>query len=202
MALGEGTESLGWAWMRLTDRGMRPKCSGSKVWPETRTNVYCFRFSLFFLKTAFWGALIIGCKFYSDPPLLSQRCIYTAGWPASCLFLCFLLEYSWFTMLCEFRVSGKLIHFCEYMLFFVLSPNCVWLFATAWAVTCCQAPLSRGFPRQGYWSGLPFPSPGDLPDPRVEPTSPALAGDSLPLSHQGSPSVYLSIYSFLGPFAI
>ena len=40
----------------------------------------------------------------------------------------------------------------------------------------CQAPLSTGFPRQEYWSGLPFPSPGDLSDPGIEPTSPVLAG--------------------------
>ena len=40
----------------------------------------------------------------------------------------------------------------------------------------CQAPPSTGFSRQEYWSGLPFPSPGDLPDPRVEPGSPAFAG--------------------------
>ena len=39
-----------------------------------------------------------------------------------------------------------------------------------------QAPLSEGFPGQEYWSGLPFPSPGDLPDPRMEPACPALAG--------------------------
>ena len=39
-----------------------------------------------------------------------------------------------------------------------------------------QTPLSMGFPRQGYWSGLLFPSPGDLPNPGIEPTSPALAG--------------------------
>ena len=39
-----------------------------------------------------------------------------------------------------------------------------------------QAPLSRGFPRQESWSGLPFPSPGDLPNQGIEPTSPALAG--------------------------
>ena len=39
-----------------------------------------------------------------------------------------------------------------------------------------QAPLFMGFPRQEYWSGLPFPSPGDLPDPGIEPTSPNLAG--------------------------
>ena len=40
----------------------------------------------------------------------------------------------------------------------------------------CQAPLSMEFPRQEYWSGFPFPSPGDLSSPRIEPTSPALAG--------------------------
>ena len=59
-------------------------------------------------------------------------------------------------------------------------------FATPWAVTR-QAPLSMGFPRQEHWSGLPFPSQGDLPDPRIEPLSPALQSDSLLLSHQGSP---------------
>ena len=40
----------------------------------------------------------------------------------------------------------------------------------------CQAPLSMGFPKQEYWSGLPFPSPGDLPNPGIEPVSPGLAG--------------------------
>ena len=49
-----------------------------------------------------------------------------------------------------------------------------------------QAPLSMGFSRKEYWSGLPFSSPGDLPDPGIEPGSPALHADSLPLSHQGS----------------
>ena len=44
----------------------------------------------------------------------------------------------------------------------------------------CQAPLSMWLPRQGYWSGLPFTSPGDLPDPGIEPGSPALQADSLP----------------------
>ena len=53
----------------------------------------------------------------------------------------------------------------------------------------CNLPGSsvHGFPRQEYWSGLPFPSPGDLANPGTEPTSPALQADSLPLSHQGSP---------------
>ena len=43
-----------------------------------------------------------------------------------------------------------------------------------------QSPLSMGFSRQEYWSGLPFPSPGDLPDPGIEPWSPSLQADSLP----------------------
>ena len=50
--------------------------------------------------------------------------------------------------------------------------------AIPWAVAC-QAPLPMGFSRQEYWSGLPFLSPGDLPDPRTEPGSPALQADSL-----------------------
>ena len=49
-----------------------------------------------------------------------------------------------------------------------------------------QAPLSMGFPRKEYWSGWPFPSPGDLPNPGIKPTSPALQADSLPLSHLGT----------------
>ena len=50
---------------------------------------------------------------------------------------------------------------------------------TPWTVAH-QAPLSMGFSRQEYWSGLPFPSPGDLPYPAIEPRSPALQADSLP----------------------
>ena len=49
----------------------------------------------------------------------------------------------------------------------------VQFFVTPWAVAC-QAPLSMGFPRQEYWSGLPFPPPGDFPNPGIEPVSPIL----------------------------
>ena len=48
-----------------------------------------------------------------------------------------------------------------------------------WTIAC-QAPLSMGLSRQEYWSGLPFPIPGDLPNPGIEPRSPALQADSLP----------------------
>ena len=59
-------------------------------------------------------------------------------------------------------------------------------FATPWTVAH-QAPLSMKFPRQEYWSGLSFPSPGDFPDPGIELSSPAFQADSLPLSPQGRP---------------
>ena len=62
----------------------------------------------------------------------------------------------------------------------------VQLFATPWTVAL-QAPLSMGFSRQEYWSGLLFPPPGDLSNPGIEPESLVLQVDSLPLSHQGSP---------------
>ena len=61
------------------------------------------------------------------------------------------------------------------------------LFASLWTVAL-QAPLSMGFSRQEYWSGLPYPPPRDLPNPGLEPTSlmsPALAGSSLPLLGRG-----------------
>ena len=57
-------------------------------------------------------------------------------------------------------------------------------FATPWIVAC-QAPPSMGFSRQ-HWSGLPFPSPEDLPNPEIEPGSPGLQADSYHLGHQGS----------------
>ena len=50
-----------------------------------------------------------------------------------------------------------------------------------------QAPLSMGFPRLKHWSGLPFPSPGNLPDPGIEPASPALAGRFFTTEPPGSP---------------
>ena len=53
------------------------------------------------------------------------------------------------------------------------------LFVTPWTVAH-QASLSMGFSRQEYWSGLPFPSPGDIPDPEIKPRSPALQADALP----------------------
>ena len=60
----------------------------------------------------------------------------------------------------------------------VKSLSRVRLFVTPWTVAR-QAPLSMGFSRQEYWSGLPFPSPGDFPNPGTKPGSPALQADTL-----------------------
>ena len=67
--------------------------------------------------------------------------------------------------------------------------NCVQLFVTPWTVAC-QAPVSIGFFRQEYWSGLPCPPPGDLPDPGIKPASlmsPALAGGFFTTEPPGKP---------------
>ena len=57
--------------------------------------------------------------------------------------------------------------------------SCVWLLKTPWTVACL-APVSVGFSRPEYWSGLPCPPPGDLPNPGIKPRSPTLQADSLP----------------------
>ena len=69
----------------------------------------------------------------------------------------------------------------------VKSLSRVRLFATPWTVAY-QAPQSMGFSRQEYWSGVPFPSPGDLPNSGIEPGSPTLEADALPSEPPGKPS--------------
>ena len=76
------------------------------------------------------------------------------------------------------------------------SLSCVRLFVTTWTVAY-QAPHSMGFSRQEYWSGLPFPSPGDLPDSRIEPGSPALQADALTSEPPGKPHLGRSGLLFL-----
>ena len=70
----------------------------------------------------------------------------------------------------------------------VKSLSRVQLFATPWTVAY-QAPPSMGFSRQECWSGLPFPSPGDLSNPGIEPRSPALRADALPSEPPGKPTI-------------
>ena len=80
-----------------------------------------------------------------------------------------------------------------HVLLYVIYMQCVLihvvLFVTPWTVAH-QAPLSIGFTQQEYWSGLPCPSPGRLPNPGIKPGSPALQADSLLLSHWGNYVTY------------
>ena len=82
-----------------------------------------------------------------------------------------------------------------------------WIFANLWTIAR-QAPLSMGFCRQEYWSGLPFPPPGDLPDPGIEPVSlisPALAGTVLILEQQRFElcgSTHTRIFFFSGKYVV
>ena len=73
---------------------------------------------------------------------------------------------------------------------YVCVPACL-TFVAPWTIAH-QTPLSIGFPRQEYWSGLPFPPPGDLANPGIEPTSPALQVILYHLSHLGSPFPYIT----------
>ena len=68
----------------------------------------------------------------------------------------------------------------NYLISLVKSLSCVQLFATPWTVAY-QGPPSMGFSRQEYWSGLPFPSPGDLPNPGIKPRPPAFHADVQPI---------------------
>ena len=83
------------------------------------------------------------------------------------------------------------IYTTEYCLCYIF--RCIQLLPTPQPVAC-QAPLSMGFSRQEYWSGLPFPSPRDLPDPGIEPRSSTLQADSfLTMSYEGSPNIILGV---------
>ena len=84
-------------------------------------------------------------------------------------------------------MSSLIFNVCTY----VKVVSCVQVFATPWTVAH-QATLSMGFSRQEYWSGLPFPSPGDLPKPGIEPMSPTLQANSLPSEPPGIACTVLS----------
>ena len=113
------------------------------------------------------------------------------------MFICFLLKYSWFTI-CKFQVYSVALQLyicvcmyfsssdsfpliiqygvfvpCGILLLLLSSFSHGRLCATPWTAAH-QDPLSMGFSRQEYWSGVPCPSPGDLPDPGTEPGSPAV----------------------------
>ena len=117
------------------------------------------------------------------------------------IFCTFTVVYSYDFCVCCYYKWGFL--FCiytyryTYICMHAQSLSYVWLFGTSWTVAH-RAPLSMGFPRQEYWSGLPFPFPGDLHDPRIEPTSfasSALAGGFFTTEPPGKPIyVYLILH--------
>ena len=82
------------------------------------------------------------------------------------------------------RLAGTGLLTCNKVFSYVSVLSHIQLFAALWTVAH-QAPLGMGFSRQECWSGLPFPTPGDLPNPGIEPTSPILAGRFLPLAPPG-----------------
>ena len=92
---------------------------------------------------------------------------------------------------CELRIQNRhswVLRVC------VLSPSVLSNSAASWTVAH-KPPLSMEFFRQEYWSGLPFPSPGDLPNPGIKPRSPALQTDSLPSELPGKPWVLWDVDS-------
>ena len=116
------------------------------------------------------------------------------------IYLCFfwtsfpfrLLQSTEQSSLCRTVGSYQLSVLCAVLCF---SLSRVRLCATLWTVAC-QAPLSLGFSREEYWSGLLFPSPGDLPDPGIEPASPAFQADSLPAELTAKPILYIVVCVF------
>ena len=115
-------------------------------------------------------------------PLLDYLIPWDGLWAESSSRLCFLLGSSWLTrgetcvslslevqLVCLLPLSARSD---------VKLLSCVRLFETPWTAAY-QAPPSMAFSRQEYWSGLPFPSPGDHPEPGIEPRSPTLRADAL-----------------------
>ena len=96
------------------------------------------------------------------------------------------------TVRCDFSRAGALSLSPRDVCVCVKFLSRVWLSATPWTVAC-QAPLSMNFFRQEYWSGLPFPSLGDLPDPGIKPRSPALQADALPSELLGKPRTFRDV---------
>ena len=112
---------------------------------------------------------------FSHLPLDADSNVFTVN--SACDLSCpwFLFWLCWvFTVTCGILVPCPRTELGP-LVVTVLSLSHIQLFATPWTVTC-QAPLSMEFSRQESWSGLPFPSPGYLPDPGIKPASSALAG--------------------------
>ena len=100
-----------------------------------------------------------------------------------------------FLLVCWTEIHSSMYIRCVCVCVCVQALSHVWHFVTPWIVAC-QFPLSMGLSRQEYCSGLPFPSPGDLPDPGIKPISPCIAGGFPTAEPPGKP-IYLRCHSLL-----
>ena len=130
-----------------------------------------------------WGQTIVGVKMGDGDLLPKDLCRHSCiqcPWPCSRPLLTQGSAKDFWTL------TGKSGSYQHMNWIELKSLSHVGLFASPWSVAH-QAPPSMGFFRQEFWSGLPFPSPGDLPDPGIEPRSPALRADALTSEPPGKP---------------
>ena len=139
-----------------------------------------------------WGLLVHFSSFFFQPDI-SYLPIYPSTHPS--IHLSAYLSVCLPIYLCIHRPIHPFICLSiTYLNHLTVCALChVQLFAVPWTVAC-QTPLSKEFPRQQYWSGLPFLPSGDLPNSGIEPRSPALQANDLPLSRLGSP---YHLYSYI-----
>ena len=132
-----------------------------------------------FLRRRFWYSSLPNALNLAPRPPASRGSygVIEKAWP-----LAPATQWLEFQSYCGYRCTSRSILFnllAPCIFIYEVKPlSRVRLFATPWTVAN-QAPLSMGFSRQEYWSGLPFPSPGDLPNPGIEPRSPAFQADAL-----------------------
>ena len=134
---------------------------------------------------------------YRNPKVLHDlpKIVYLVPWKKSTFRFQFSCAPGFGVFISQSRINYQLFNqlYIEHILCLkwseVKSLSRVWLFATPWTIAH-QAPLSMGFSRQEYWNGLPFPSPGNLPNPGIEPRSPTLQADALTSELPGKPCAY------------
>ena len=138
-----------------------------QVYNAVQLIIVCLRIFLFFQSWAI--AYIHSCVYSNVVKSSNLQCI------------------AWWFLHSFISLSPPLRSECRPFQYSVCAQSCsgVWLFVTP--CVACQTPLSMGFPRQEYCSGLPFPSPGNLPDPEIEPLFPSLAGRFFSAEPPGKP---------------
>ena len=152
-----GTYSVSWIFWCIFSSNLKKNC------PLFKKYSFCLLFFSFISGTMIFHMLDHFFRLYSL--LFIYMCIIIIIWWFN------IFKYCIFVMNFHLKVKVKLLSHVQH-------------FATPWTVAY-QAPQSMEFSRQEYWSGLPFPSPGDLPNPGIEPGSPTLQADTLPSEPPG-----------------